>query len=162
MTRQCLHDLHLVFRCDGDVEEQRKPSTPLSEIINLKLDQFITKWKEATDSKGTKLFRPDTNTALSNIKQHIPNDCLSDIPPGGGTNKNERFREHLNSFFHRSRIGILLAYALLTVVIHAHNASVKTHGNSVSRPITACPLQKIPMDENLQPIGIISKKFLQQ
>ena len=56
-------------------------------------------------------------------------------------------------------MGILLAYALLTVVIHSHNASVKKHG---TRPITACPLRKTSMDKKLEPIGIVCKQHLQK
>ena len=81
-----------------------------------KMNAFVDKWKNAKDEHGILLFKQDTIHAISNLKVHIMAGCLSDIPPGGGTNRNERFHSHINSFFNRSRIGILLAYALLTVI----------------------------------------------
>jgi len=158
LTKQCLRDLRLVFRCDGDVEEKRKSATPSPGIITSKLLAFKQKWQDAEES-GTKLFRHETFTALENIEAHIKRGCLSNIPPGGGTNKNERFHQHLNSFFHRSRIGVLLAYALLTIIIHAHNSAVKIGGKSVHRPITASPFRNSEsMDfEGLDSMGIFPK-----
>lgn len=93
-----------------------------------------------TDDSGMKLFRSDTFNALENIKRHISAGCLSGIPPGGGTNRNERLHEHINSFFNRSRIGILLAYALLTMIFHSHNSAMKLGGKVVVRPISATPI----------------------
>ena len=73
--------------------------------------------------------------ALKNIKRHISAGCLSGIPPGGGTNRNERLHKHINSFFNRSRIGILLAYALLTI-FYSHNNSKKFAGKLVVQLVT--------------------------
>ena len=158
LTKQCLHDFSLVFRCDGDVEDNRKSATPPPDKIISKLQAFKRKWLEAEDS-GTKLFRSETFTALKNIEAHIRSGCLSNIPPGGGTNKNERFHQHLNSFFHRSRIGILLAYALLTVIIHAHNSVIKFSGKSIYRPITASNSDSEATSiDDFDPMGIIPKE----
>ena len=158
LSRQCLRDLRLVFRSNGDIEENRKSATTSSDIMILKLESFLVKWKDTRDNNNVKLFKTETVTALHNLKGHITNDCLSDIPPGGGTNKNERFHEYLNSFFHRSRIGILLAYALLTVVIHAHNNALKINGKSLSKPIAASSLRYKPIDISIYPMGISFKK----
>jgi len=42
-----------------------------------------------------KTFKPDTMRAVENLKCHILMGCLSNIPPGGGTNKNERLHQEL-------------------------------------------------------------------
>ena len=51
----------------------------------------------------------------------------------------------------------LLAYALLTVVMYAHNSSEKRHGRVVTRPIAASPFSGKPVPSVTKPIGIIPK-----
>ena len=58
--------------------------------------------------------------AVDSLIVHITEDCLSSIPSGSGTIQNEPFHQHIKSFFNKSKIGIFLAYALLTVIIHCH------------------------------------------
>ena len=111
------------------------------------------------NDQGVKLFKADTVAAVENLKHHMSAGCLSSIPPGGGTNRNERFHEHINSFFNRSRIGVLLAYALLTTIIHAHNTSVRFREKLTVRPIAASPLRGTP-SANTKPI--MPKVRLQQ
>ena len=107
-----------------------------------KMNAFVDKWKNAKNEHGILLFKQATIHAISNLKVHIMAGCLSDIPTGGGTNCNERFHSHINSFFNKSRIGILLAYALLTVIIHSHNTVVTTKGRRVCRLIIESPFQR--------------------
>ena len=52
---------------------------------------------------------------------HIVQGCLSHIPPGVGTNRNENLHRCINPFFSRCRMGIPLAVALLTILFHHHN-----------------------------------------
>lgn len=59
------------------------------------------------------------------LKVHILKGCLSGIHVGGGTNKNEAFHRYVNTFFHKSRIGVLLAYAMMmTIISHFETAKV--------------------------------------
>lgn len=115
------------------------------------MNVFFDKWKDAKDEHGVLLFKQATIHAISNLKVHIMAGCLSDIPPGGGTNRNERFHSHI---INRSRIGIFLAYALLTVIIQSHNTAVTTKGKRVCRPIIASPFQRAT-HFNFRPIGIM-------
>ena len=149
-----------MFHCDGDSGKTRLSATPSPEIIHAKLNAFVAKWADVADGKGVKLFKSDTVAALENLKHHISAGCLSEIPPGG-TNRNEQLHEHINSFFKRSKIGILLAYALLTVIMHAHNTSVKVGGKLLVRPITASPLRGTH-STNTKPIGIMPKERLRE
>ena len=103
------------------------------------------------------MFKSDTLTTLNNLKYHITAGCLSKIPPGAGTNKNERLHEHIKSFFRRSRVGILLAYALLTMIFHAHNTSTRTGGK-----LSVRPLKGISSATKVKPIGIIPKERSRQ
>lgn len=156
-TQRCLLDLRLVFRTDGDSGEKRMSHTPSPDIMLKKMEIFVDHWKHTKDSRGKELFTQDTFHAIENLKRHINAGCLSQIPPEGGTNRNERFHRHINSHFNKSKVGILLAYALLTVIIHTHNTTRNVRGKIFSRPIAASPYRWNP-PITLPPIGI-SPKF---
>ena len=64
--------------------------------------------------------------------------CLSDINVSCGTNRNEVLHKHLNSFFHRSRISVTLAYAILMVLLYSHNCSIQSKPKRIVMPISAC------------------------
>ena len=132
-----MHHLSLVFQADGDTGEKRMSATPAPHVIIKKLQNFIDTWVNEIDGYGKNIITESTMQAITNLKHHITHGCLSDIPPGGGTNRNECFHSHLNAFIHRSRIGILLAYALISVIIHAHNNSYISAGKLVVAPISA-------------------------
>ena len=161
LIHQCMEDLQLVFRKDGDSGKRRMEPTPDPSIIKRKLDLFIDKWKDVTDGSGRKVFTPETLEARRKLQHHISAGCLSNIAPGGGTNRNERLHHHINSLFTRCKMGILLAYSLLTIILYAYNSSNKTHSRIITRPINASSLRDTaPID--IKPIGIIPKVREQQ
>ena len=152
LSHQCRQDLQLVFRKDGDSAPKRSEATPEPDVINTKLEKFVSKWKDIEDEHGKKVFSSDTLEAVRKLKEHILFGCLSNIPPGGGTNRNERLHHHLNSHFRRTKMGILLAYALLTIVIHT---SEKRHGRLITKSInSSCVPEPLA---NVKPIGILPK-----
>ena len=158
LFQQCVQDLRLVFRHKGDCEISRFSNTPSIEIIQKNMENFVTKWDKMTDVNGEKLFKSQTISAIENLNRHILTDCLSDIPPGGGTNRNERLHEHINKYFNRSRIGILLAYSLLHMILYAHNSSKTVNGKRIICPITATCLKSTPDTiKSSTPIGIMPK-----
>lgn len=160
LYKNCTQELRLVFRCKGDCEITRLSSTPSAAIIQENLDNFVIKWKDVTDLKGENLFKPETLSAIKNLKQHISAGCLSDIPPGGSTNRNERLHEHIKNYFNRSRIGILLAYSLLHMMIYVHNSSETVKGKCIVRPIAASTCKPVPTAPTpVKPIGIIPKCY---
>ena len=55
---------------------------------------------------------------------HAENGCLSDIPPGAGTERNENLHGHKNNVLYRKRIGIKLAYALFTKAFAKRNNKI--------------------------------------
>ncbi len=59
--------------------------------------------------------------AQGNIKKHIAQGCLSGIPPGIGTNRNEALHRHLNVYFNKARLGSQTGYALLCLLFWFHN-----------------------------------------
>ena len=75
----------------------------------------------------------------------IDNGCLSGIPPGCGTNRNERFHKDLNSHMTNSRYGVELAYALLTTLFFRHNEHISaTIDQRSPAPITAYSTESDP------------------
>ena len=106
----CTEDLRLVFRQDGDSGSKRVMPTPGSQMM------LLDKWKNLQDCSGITVF---TLASTRKLKSHILNECLSNIPPGGGTNRNKQLHCSLNALFTRCKIGVRLAYALLTISIHA-------------------------------------------
>ena len=156
--QSCIHELKLIFCCKGDCETTRLSNTPNTSIIQENLDSFESKWKHVTDMKGEKLFKQETLIAMRNLRQHVSAGCLSNIPPGGGTNRNERLHEHIKNYFNRSRIGILLAYSLLHMIIYVHNSSETVKGKRIVCPIVASSCKTDQMaTSTVKPIGIIPK-----
>ena len=122
---KCLERLRLVFRTDGDSNKKRTSNTPSPDIMLRNMEQFVKEWKDVKSGSGKNLFTLETFRAIENLRQHMTTGCLSDIPPDAGTNRNERFHSQIKLYFNRSRVGILLAYALMTVIIHSHNSAIK-------------------------------------
>ena len=159
-TSQFLKELSLVFRSDGDCGDKRQFPTPSAEKLLTNLDKFMTKWQQNDHEKAT-IFKPETVSALQRLRQHMQFGCLSGIPVGAGTNRNERLHQHLGNYFNRSKIGVLLAYALLSVILHFHNASTRVSGKLISRPISASPFRAaLTADQSItvKPMGIIPKQ----
>ena len=76
---------------------------------------------------------------------------VCDINVGGGTNRNEAFHRYINTFFHKSRLGILL-YALMMTIIHQYNSKFRNN-----RKCVFVPVQKSQPDnviESDEPMGI--------
>lgn len=122
MYHQCLFSLRQVFRENGDSGQNRIAKTPSTQILKHKLSDFSSKWNNTT------VWTHETTAAITNLHKHVSAGCLSEIPPGNGTNRNERFHRFIRSFFNKSKIGITLAYALMSVLIHAHNSKVCVKG----------------------------------
>ena len=61
---------------------------------------------------------------IQKLKKHIMNGCLSGLPPGFGTEKNERLHRLLNRSMltGATRISVELAVAILTLLFHYHTS----------------------------------------
>ena len=149
LYHQCLFSLRQVFREHGDSGQGRSTETPSKEILQQKLEDFSSKWK------GTPIWTQQTDAANRNLHKHIASGCLSEIAPGDGTNRNERFHRFLRSFFNKSKIGITLAYALMSVLIHAHNSSLCLKGKRITTPISHME----PSNHcQTRPMGVVRKQ----
>ena len=97
-------------------------------------DDFIKKWDKC-ELKGWKVLNDAALKEASCLKVHIRKGCLSDICPSAGTNRNEALHRHLNPHFaNRSRIGLPLALALLTILLFQHNCKIEKKLTSEQPP----------------------------
>ena len=117
----CLNDLRMVFRYPQDIGKTRKMETPPITVMLTNLDTFLSKWKHA-EHNGHKLLTEKVMKQISALQPHIERGCLSQIEPGGGTSQNEALHRYINPHFsHAGRMGLPLAYALLTILLYRHN-----------------------------------------
>ena len=112
-----------VFRAAGDYGKTRKRETPSSETLLQNIKIFERKWKGMRSGRKLVLNKKSLR-AIENIKIHIKEGCLSDIPTGCGTNKNERLHRKLRKIAGRSKLGVKLAYALFTRAFHLINTEI--------------------------------------
>lgn len=122
---QFAKEFGLIFRHDDDVGEQRLKSTPSASKINENLDKLVERWSSGA---GTCMTH-DTFKQINNLREHIKKGCLSDIPPGIGTEKNEQLHRLLNRSLlsGATRITIELAVALLTVLFSHHSKKISSN-----------------------------------
>lgn len=86
VSKQISKDFGLIFCNDGDCGENRDHLTSEPEIIERNLNNFIKRWSEVL-----KCYSQKKNLhGQANLKVHISKRCLSGIPPGYGTECNER------------------------------------------------------------------------
>ena len=153
----CISDLRLVFRQPIDLGYVRKLDTPSSDIILQNLEKFTRKW-EPTDSNGWKIINSKVLKEIECLRVHVHRGCLSNIPPGVGTNRNERLHRHIRPHFTHTRLGLPLALALMTLLLHQHNSRIieKCTGQCV-KPIYFEPKPVTP-----EQFGITDKHKHQQ
>ena len=79
------------------------------------------------------------STSGTALKIHVQKGCLSNIDPGCGTNRNEALHCHINPYFaNKSRIGLPLALALLTILFHQHNCRVEEKQSALPISLWHC------------------------
>ena len=145
----------MVFRMKGDYGVKRSQPTPEATEILDNLDKFVQTWKSmAFDSR--EVLTTECILEVNKLKEHIQRGCLSGIPVSGGTNSNEAFHRYTNSFFHKSRIGTLLAYALMMFICCEFNDRNKK--KSEQAPVNALNLGVSSSILSLEPMGILSDK----
>ena len=117
----CIRDFKMTLRNSVDRGKWRAKHTPDSDVINRNIEQFMNTWCMAELSNND-IITPKVVKQIQLLQAHINHGCLSNIEPGGGTNCNEALHRFINPhFIHAGRIGIPLAYALLTILFHMHN-----------------------------------------
>ena len=119
---QCAVDLGQVFRDERDNGMKRTKPTPSSAKILANLNSFVSRWENVVYD-GKHVLCVTTLDEIYKLKVHVNKGCLSDIPTGCGTSRNEAFHRYIRTFFHKSRVGILVAYALMMMIIYQFNSN---------------------------------------
>ena len=78
-----------MVRRDGDRGEERMDKTNTVSYFTIKLDKLMIDYKNELSAEAMH--------ALENLRSH--SDCLSDIPPHFGSNKNERLHKEIRTWF---------------------------------------------------------------
>lgn len=140
-SKQISKDFGLIFRRDGDCGDSRQQSTPDPDVIERNLNNFIVRWQEILISEP----HAKTIHELDNLKVHIRKGCLSQIPPGHGTECNERLHHTLNESLlcGSSIISPEIAIAVLSLIFYGINCqrNGKKHKNN-ARIVPFIPLPK--------------------
>lgn len=133
LFKLCADDLRLVFRQSNDLGHKRETTTPDSCTILENINNFVRKWK-GSELKGWKIINENVLSEIEHLKVHIAKGCLSGLPKGAGTNKNERLHRHLKPLFSRTRLGLPLALAMMTILLFQYNCRLieKHTGTHVS------------------------------
>lgn len=108
-------DLRLVFRQSSDLGHRRKDATPDSCQM---LKNFVCKWKQSElNGCNDKVLNE-----IENLKYIIiTKGCLSGLPTGADTNRNERLYRHLKPLFSQTRLHLPMALALMTILLYQYN-----------------------------------------
>ena len=99
--------------------------TPDEAEIEANLDRFIAKWNNVP-LPGTS---EETFKQTENLRMHIRKGCLSRIPPGYGTERNEQIHRILNRSLisGATRITFQLAFALLVCLFYHHSKKMASN-----------------------------------
>ncbi len=84
-----MRDIKLLVRQEGDITDTRMKNTAsIINTISQNKTDFKAKWSAV---------KIDERSALSSETADTKKGCLSDIPSGAGTNRNERLHRSLNA-----------------------------------------------------------------
>ena len=110
----------MIFRYDNDQGETRFSETPCERKILQNLNSFINRWSKLPNSP----LSEETMAEIEKLKKHIEKGCLSGIPPGFGTERNEQLHRLLNRSMitGATRISVELAVTILTVLFYYHSS----------------------------------------
>ena len=147
-----LQDFRLVFRSSGDNGPKRMLPTPSGDVLMLNLKAFISKWSKV-EFDGSSVLNSAAYGELESLKKHIERGCLSGIPAGFGTNRNENVHRSLNSRLAGHRLGIQLAVALLGTFFYIWNA---TRVGDLTSPTAAFVFHKVSRLLNVEQNTILT------
>lgn len=121
LSSSFIDDFKMIFRADEDQGEIREMDTPDEQTIASNLQHLTERWKDVKYDNGEAVLNENVMHEIDNLKVYIERGCLSRIPPGGGSTRNENLHKHLRAVIARSRLGCELAEALLATFFYIWN-----------------------------------------
>lgn len=103
LRRALLKDLRLCFRQESDYASKRMKPTPSSKTMKANLLKFLAKWESQKVDNDRVLPDIAVKEVKNLIEWHVHGGCLSDIPPGIGTNRNESLHKKIKKWMNKSR-----------------------------------------------------------
>ncbi|XP_046840723.1 uncharacterized protein LOC124434843 isoform X2 [Xenia sp. Carnegie-2017] len=129
-------DFRLVFRAKDDRNDERFQNTPEGSVINDNLEHFMTRWSNKLPE--------ETVERIHDLREHIERGCLSGIPPGEGTERNEKLHDFLTESLlcAAKSLSPELAIAILAYVLYVWNCQRKARKhNSNCRVVPTIPIE---------------------
>ena len=116
-----------VFRAPGDIKNARTKITPSIKVMTKQFDRFQREWRTST-TRDSPLKIPKVKKEMTKLRMHITRGCLSGIPAGLGTNRNERIHRKMRKIIGTTKLGVKLMYAKMSNLFHEHNLNKLGNG----------------------------------
>jgi len=131
-------------------------TTPASSVLLNNIENFVMKW-QAAEHEDCKILTDKVMGQIDALKSHVRRDCLSNIECCGGTNLNEALHCTINPHFkHVGRIGLPLAFALLSILFYNYNIRRMPKDDIMSKDITCLASSNLSVLSSR--FGIIQKE----
>ena len=162
-TQTFSKEFGLIFRREGDVNDIRNFETPAKEVILKNLDRFL-KNQELYINDLQVCKKQELFSEIEKLKVHINKGCLSGIPPGSGTEDNERLHRYLNRSFIKGAnvISPELARAVLTVLFYVHNSKLLSEKKSKTSYFKLVPFNEVACEEFRNNVEISNNFIMRQ
>ena len=115
--------ISLTFSGKKIQEKKRTKQTPAISCLKKGIPTYRNKWKKHVAEK--------LENAIETLMKHIERGCLSAIPVGSETNRNDRFHRCLSNhgILKQLRLGVALGKAALLSAVQKRNFEIE-HGSS--------------------------------
>ena len=121
LSSSFIDDFKMIFRADADQGEIREMDTPDETTLMRNLECLTERLKDVKYDNGEAVLNRNVVHEIEKLKVHIEKGCLSRIPPGGGSTRNENLHKNLRAVIARSRMGCELAETLLATFFYIWN-----------------------------------------
>ena len=142
-----MREFSQIFRRDDDQGSARLKYTPAKGQLEKNLNSLIERWINVPNSP---LGNSQTTREIEHLRLHIQKGCLSHIPPGCGTERNEQLHRLLNRSLitGATRISVELAIALLSVLFYYHTTKLSAFRHDCNAKVV--PIVPVNNIDNLQ------------
>lgn len=112
--------------------------TPSPDILENNLTDFLNRWKYIS-YKNISVLSVKALKEIENLRVHIKKCCLSGLPKGCGSERNEKMHKCVRQALTRGRMGVFLAVSLISSFLYTWNEKQKHSKDSsdgnVFRPL---------------------------